>query len=181
MRNGLVNLSPRHILAAHMLASGCSLEETAAETHFHVTTLKSYKASEEVFKNKIQEIRAQVEKALIQQTINLAIRYDGLAHKATDISEQILNDATDDIDRRHGTATTNIIKDVMDRAPNSPKSRKFIEGTQAQLIIQLGMKAVEGIKEALSDVGDEDVVELIEGPDYNTEKAQGVLNEATEV
>ena len=181
MPNNLVNLSPRHILAAHMLASGKSLAETAAETSFSVDTLKRYKSSEDLFKHKIQEIRAQVEEALIQHTINLAIRFDGLAHKATDVSEAILDDAVDSVELRHSTATVNIVKDVLDRAPNSPKSRKFVEGTQAQLVIQLGMKAVEGIKEALTDIGDTDVVDLIEGPDNEKEDGPNLQSQVTEV
>ena len=182
MRNTITNLSPRHILAAHMFAAGDSCEIVAAETGFAAATLRSYKSNETLFVQKIQEIRAQVEIALTQNTINLALRYDGLAHKATDVSEQILKDASESVELRHGTATVNIIKDVMDRAPNSPKSHKFIEGAQAQLIIQLGTKAVDNINEALKDIGRGDVVELIEGDDYNEEKdEQSKQVEAVEV
>jgi len=161
-------LSTRQIFVALLDATGLKSEEIALQTGYSVDTISRLRQNP-LYVLRRDEFRRQIEQGIIERAIDLGRKFDLEAHKAFETLRQLCKSADSDAVR------LNAAKDILDRAPNAPKARKITESPgQVGLILQIGAPVVEGMKEALSDVGENDVLELIEGKDYNVRHDEAV-------
>jgi len=108
----------------------------------------------------VKELREQLTSEVIAKTADLATRFDLEAPEAFETIKDLHKHSEMD------TVRLGAAKDILDRAPNAPKIKQHIEGRDSHIILQLGVAQVEGIKEALADVGEREGIELLEGEGY---------------
>ena len=162
MENSFLNpdtLSPRDVLIAFLDTLNHTNVQIADKVGCSVATVTKVRKNP-AFKLKKAEIQHRVEEELIREAGNLALRFDLEASKAFD-TLVALHTGAEAENVRLGAA-----KDILDRAPNAPKSQKLTDGTAQGVTIVLGAPAVEGMVEALKDVGEGEVVELLEGEGF---------------
>lgn len=162
MENGSLNpdsLSPRDVLIAFLDTLNHTNAQIALKVGCSVATLTKVRKNP-AFKLKKAEIQHRVEEELIREASNLALRFDLEASKAFDTLVELHTGAEME------TVRLGAAKDILDRAPNAPKPQKLTDGTPSGVTIVLGAPVVEGMMEALKDIGESETIELLEGEGF---------------
>jgi len=157
--HALQTLTPEHLFVAHLIAERRTNAEIAQATKYsedYVGTLRG----DTLIRLKVREISDEIEAKRIQSVTDLGMFFNNAAIEA----------ASGVLDLARSAEMENVrlgaCKDILDRAPDAPKAVKYEPSASEKRIIQLGLAAVEGMKEALAETGRKDVVELIEGQDW---------------
>lgn len=150
-------LSARDQKMALMEAMG----KTTAELreHFELSPQRLYVIrSKHEYRVLVAELRREVRDRTIEsQSEELIKRFNELAPGAIDTIEDVMFGAEKEGDRLKAAEM------VLDRAPDAPKSVRREESQTEEIVkIMFGVQNVEAMKAALEDIGDEDVVDLIE-------------------
>lgn len=162
MENGsldLKSLSPRDILIAFLDTLNHTTAQIALKVGCSVVTVRSVRKNP-TFILKKAEIQHRVEEELVREAGNLALRADLEASEAFDTLVELHKAADTDAVRR-GAAN-----DILGYAPHAPKLQRDTGGASTGVTIMLGAPTVEGMVEALREVGEGDTIELLEGDGY---------------
>ncbi len=171
-------LTPAQLLAVHLEARGTlSYNEIAAQIGIAVVTLIKWRQKPAYIAKK-QALLDEIDARLVQQTINHATRLDGLVPEAVRTVAELNSGVSsilvgDELVKVAIAPSTRLkaAEDIFDYSPNGPK-RAAKGGDKAPVtVIQFGIGAMRNIQAALEDAGEQDVLTLIEGKDF---EAQGV-------
>lgn len=167
-------LTPRNLLVALLDATGRTTDQIAAKTGYTREVIYNIRSSP-LYKVEVAEIRKRIEDEAISGVVELPRKFDEEAPEAFNTIKHLHKKAESEPVR------LNAAKDILDRAPNAPKIRQYIEGGGGNVTLQIGVKQMEAINEALDDVDAGDIIELLEG-DYETiESTQSKMIEVKEI
>jgi len=151
-------LNARQLLAVHLEVAGDTSAAICRTCRCAPQTLKQWQAMEE-YQAYRRELIDMIGSRIITTTLDLGTRLDSLAQDAITTISDLCRAADSDSVRLHAA------KDILDRAPNAPKIQRLVEGSGVGHIqIQIGVGAVQAMKESLLEVGEE-VVDLEVGED----------------
>jgi len=123
--------------------------------------------SQHEYKVLVAELRREVQDRTIDREVFLITRFNQLAPDAVDTIEDIMRGGEKDSDRLKASEM------VLDRAPDAPKALRREESQTEEIVkVMFGVQNVEAMKAALEDIGDDDIVDLI---DYTVEKEEGEI------
>ena len=149
-----------HLFVAHLIAERQPRALIAKATGYkerYIGTL----AQEPLLKLRVNQIRDEMTSRRIERATDLGAFFDEAAVGAAKRLEELSIEADTDAVKRGA------INDILAYSPNAPKMVKFQPDAGDQRLIQLGVAVVEGMKEALTESGRKDVVDLFEGEDYH--------------
>lgn len=174
----MAELSPRQLLAVCLDASGYSPEEISQQTGYAINRISTFRHHNEAYIAKREELLRQIEARTVDRAVDLALQFDEIAPEAFETVRELNRDAEME------TVRLNAAKEILDRAPSAPKSRKFVGGEgSGGVVIQLGAAQIDGIKATFEDIGDKEIIDLIEGRDFTTPMIEAPVEmiKATEV
>jgi len=108
----------------------------------------------------VTEFKREIQERLIQETVDAAAMLNRRVPTMVNNLEDIALRGDKESNRLKAT------QDWLDRAPDAPKRISRSEIQEDRNIV-LTLRQVDNIKEALMDVGADDVLELIEGEDFS--------------
>lgn len=155
----LQRLNEMHLFVAHLLAERRSRADIASQTGYKERWIGDL-ANDPMVKLRVKEIRDEITSLRVQRASDLGAFFDDAALDAATGLRELSKVADTDAVRRGAC------NDVLALSPNAPKQMKFAPDAGDQRLIQLGVAVVEGMKEALSETGREEVVDLVEGEGF---------------
>lgn len=147
----------KHKIVATLLALGKTNKEIAEIVGFTPGTIAKWKKSGK-FRLMLAEAEQELRSKLFEKAISLHEQFDIMAPRAAEIMEALMDHAETD------NVRFNAARDILDRAPSAPKSQKHIE-EKTSTHLHLSLKVTECMREAIEDVEEADIVELI-GDDH---------------
>jgi hypothetical protein len=127
-----------------------------AETGYNPSRLSILMNHNALFRAKVAQIQREIEERLIDRATTFGEQVDLMVPDALATVEE-LNMFAEQEGVRLGAA-----KDILDRAPSAPKVVKRQESKVEGVVVQIGLQALEGMKKAMRDIGEDGVVDLIE-------------------
>jgi len=155
----LKTLTEMHLFVAHLIAERRTKAFIAAQTGYSESWIREL-GREPLLVCRVKEIRDELTAARVQKVTDLGGFFDDASVEAAKGLQELSKEADSDSVRRGA------INDILAYSPNAPKQVKFLPDAGDQRLIQLGVAVVDGMKEALLESGQKDVVELLEGDGF---------------
>jgi hypothetical protein len=166
MRCGLSNpvpekLNNKHKLAALLDARGeMNAKEIAETVGLHQSRLSVVRNKSIQYKLLVEKYRAE----LVDRTLDASAELLSDFNRAAPGAFKSIDSIHKDTGARDG-ARVAAAREILDRAPIAPKKRTE-ESSEGGVHIHLGVQKITNIRAALEDVEDHDIIELLEGEDY---------------
>jgi len=157
-------LNNKHILVAHFDALGKTPSEIAKITGYNSNYITRIKKMPEYIL-KVEEIKKDLSCRILDDTVDLVRRFEEGAPKAVDTLEDIMLRGEKDSDRLKAS------QDWLDRSPNVPQKARQGGLVDTGIHIIFSQTAVGNMKDALIDVEEGEIVELLEAPEKSQEDA----------
>lgn len=133
------------MLVAFLEANGRNNKEIASEMGISVSSVAKAKAHK-LYPACVANMRDHLAEHAANRAVSLAEEFDEEAYSAFGTVKELHKHASME------TVRLGAAKDILDRAPSAPRARKY-EESAPKMIIQLGVSAVENMRQALSDGG----------------------------
>jgi hypothetical protein len=163
----LQQLKPAHEIVAMLEARGCNDTEICEATGYSMGHISRIRHNAPGYAVCVSEFKNEIQGKAIDETVDAIDRFNGMVPKMADNIENLALHANKEGVRLRATM------DILDRAPDAPKRVHRQENLEERKII-FGVQVVENMRKALTDVGADEVVDLLEGEDFTTE--EGVIN-----
>jgi hypothetical protein len=157
--NKLKNLLPAHEIVALLVARGCNNSEIAEATGYNASYVWRIRNEVPGFPALVSEFKRDIQERVIEDTVDAVTRLNNKVPVMLDNLEELA------LREPRAGVRLRATQDWLDRAPDSPKRIQRAEVSEERTII-FGMTQVQNMKAALSDVGADEVVDLLEGTDY---------------
>jgi len=162
-------MKPAYEIVALLVARGCSNAEVSEATGYNANYVWRIKNEVEGFDLLVSDFKRDIQQRTIEGTVDILTKFNSKVPLMADNLEDLALRANKEGVRLRATM------DWLDRAPDAPKRVHRQENLDEHKII-FGVQQVENMKAALTDVGADEVVDLLEGDDYQVTNANEVIN-----
>lgn len=152
-------LLPAHEIVALLVARGCSNAEIADATGYNPNYVWRIKNEVPGFPALVDEFKREIQERTIEDTVDAITMFNRRVPTMVNNLEDLALRANKEGVRLRATM------DWLDRAPDAPKRVQRSEHQEERKIV-FGITQVSNMKAALADVGADEVVDLLEGTDY---------------
>lgn len=163
------SMTPAYEIVALLVARGCSNAEISDATGYNANYVWRIKNEVEGFDLLVAEFKREIQQRTIEETVDAVTRFNRKVPLMTDNLEELALRANKEGVRLRATM------DWLDRAPDAPKRVHRQENLDEHKII-FGVQQVDNMKAALLDVGADQVVDLLEGEDFQVTDPNQVIN-----
>ena len=165
----LKTLKNSHEIVALLDARGCKITEIEEATGYSYNHIWRIQNEIPQYKVLVTDLKKQIQDQVVAGTVDNITRFNSKVPIMTDNLEELALYA------KKAGVRLSATKDWLDRAPDAPKRVSKQEHTEERKII-FSVAVSDNIRAALADVGQTDVVELLEGEDYTICETQNVKN-----
>jgi len=156
-------------IIALMDARGCPPKEISEATGYNANYIWRIQNELPQYPAVLAEFKREIHERIIDNTVDAVTMFnDEVPVMVENLKNLALNA------KKEGTQLS-ATQDWLDRAPDAPKRVSKQEHTEERKII-FSVAVSDNIRAALADVGQTDVVELLEGEDYTICETQNVKN-----
>ena len=146
-------------IVALLVARGCSNSEISEATGYNANYVWRIKTEVKGFDALVANFKHEIQQRLIDETVDAATMFNRKVPVMVDNLEDLALTANKEGVRLRATM------DWLDRAPDEPKRDHRQENLDEHKII-FGVQQVDNMKKALSHIGADEVVDLLEGEDF---------------
>jgi len=164
-------MKPMYEIVAMLEARGCRDAEIAEATGFTIAHIYNIRSQSEGYALSVSEYKRDIAERMADESADIFSRFNAKVPAMTDNLEHLALRSQKEAIRLKAT------QDWLDRSPDAPKRIHRTESFEEKSIM-LGIRAVDNMKAALTDVGASDVVDLLEGEDFTMfdEEPQNVIS-----
>jgi hypothetical protein len=156
-------------IVALMDARGAPPSEIAEATNYTPNYIWRIQNELPQYPGVMADFKREIQERIIDETVDAVNMFNRKVPKMIDNLEDLALNADKEGIRLRGTM------DWLDRAPDAPKRVSRQENTEERKII-FSLQQVDNMRAALIDVGETEVLELLEGEDYTISDSQNVKN-----
>jgi len=165
----LQNLKPAHEIVALLEARGCTFSEIADATGYAYNYIFRIRSEVPGYQQLVAEFKREIQERVIDQTADAITMFNSKVPAMVNNLETLALGAYKEGVRLRATM------DWLDRAPDAPKRVAREEHTEERKIV-FSIQQADNIRNAMLDVGREDVLNLLEGRDFEVNPESEVID-----
>lgn len=148
-------LSPRDQMIAYMEAAGMPPREVSQRVGLSYQRVYVIRQTAD-YQTFLTDLKREIREKVVDNASKLVETFNEEAMPAFETLQKLHKDAENE-NVRLGAANS-----ILDRAPDAPKVNKNTGTVDARTILQLPVRTIEGMNQALTEVGEAEIVELYE-------------------